>query len=153
VFLKKIRAVREDPANPMMDCYDADDLTIRAKLEVARVMASHIPTNQPPKKEESKMSLNPEYIDASAPKVQKYAIPIHYAEAPGVIRTLEALGLRPPNELRTLAASGAKVSAAGWQTTLDEVDMALAKTYADMSTRMAFKAALVRHGLMSPRRS
>jgi hypothetical protein len=147
----KIRAVREDPNDPFMDCYGNDPATL-AELAVAKVIASQSPTNQPPKKENTTMGLNPEYIDASAPKVQKHAIPINYAEAPGVIRTLEALGLRPPNQLKALAASGAKVSAAGWQTTLDEVDMALAKTYADVSTRMAFKAALVRHGLLSPRR-
>jgi hypothetical protein len=146
MILNKIRAVREDPEHPMADCYPTDVDTL-AQLAVAAAIAK-LPSN----KEQPKMSLNPEYINASARKVEKRSIPIHYAGAAGLVRTLEALGLNPAPQLGSLVASGARLNASGWQVSLDEVDMALARTYASIGERMAFKSALVHHGLMSPRR-
>jgi hypothetical protein len=128
MMLMKIRAVREDPKSPFMDCYDNDPNTL-ARLAVAKVMASQAPTEEP-KKKNPEMSLS--------------------------IRPLTSLPNRLDAEaclsvLQRLAPEWTPDSIMASQETLDiaRIDSALAYTELNTSDRFRFKQALTRHGLIS----
>jgi hypothetical protein len=74
---------------------------------------------------------------------------LNYAEASGVVRTLDDLGLKPPSLLLKLASVGAKPAEAGWRVSPIAVDAALAKTHADHADKVGFKRALCRLNLMA----
>jgi hypothetical protein len=139
----KIRAVREDPASPILECY-ADDPAALAKL-----FASHSTTTST--KEKPYMSLNPEYVTAAAkPKRAVMGVGANY-NVSALIGTLQRLELCPSGlaePLKQLAAAGQPL-AQYYQVSVYDLDRALSDVDCSVSQRLQFKSSLDRAGLLT----
>jgi hypothetical protein len=129
----KIRAVREDPEHPMMDCYPSDLDTI-AKLAVTATIANHPSNKEPPKMTDTlSTQVKPR------PTRPLTSLPSRLtAEA-----CLEIIArIDPEHTAAGIAASREKVD-------VDQIDSALEYTELSISDRFRFKQALAQLGIMS----
>jgi hypothetical protein len=150
VKVTKIKAIREDPKDPRMDCY-ANDVATQAALEISKVFS-----NQPnPKPESSKqMSIinygNPELNPTIAPK--RFVVGVIANDNPvALVKTLNRLGLcsnEMADPLKKLAAQKRPLSEF-FQVSVYDVDMALKGVEASPEDRIGFKSSLKRAGLMT----
>jgi hypothetical protein len=148
----KIRAVREDPDHPHLDCYSNDVATLAA-LAVSKVFSNHQPTTTPKKVDIEMIDINPanpNYNPTASTK--RYVAGIGANDnAQALVGALHRLGLMSHDmetPLKTLAAKGQPLSPY-FQVSVYEVDRAL-KDVANVSTqdRIGFKSSLHRAGLL-----
>jgi hypothetical protein len=148
----KIRAVRENPESPFLDCYPGTPPETLAKIFASRTATP--PTIKSPK---GKPMLNFTGFDeriaaASKGVTQQHVNGIGASNDPGrLIDVLETLELITPElavPLKTIAAHGGAVKDF---TTVSvyALDAKLRSTDATVEQRMAFKASLARHGLLT----
>jgi hypothetical protein len=148
----KIRAVIEDPASPILNCYDATNIESLAALSVSKILA-----NQPiTTKENTTMSYS-NYtgvtgLDGPAAKTKRYVQgigPMDHPEA--LVGALHRLGLLPNDltaPLKTLAAAGRPLSPY-FQVSMTDLDIALnSVANVDAAARIGFKSSLNRAGLL-----
>jgi hypothetical protein len=144
----KIRAVREDPSNPILECYRENPIGL-AKLLATRTTIQPTTT----KTKANIMSLNPEYVSASSKPATKHAVSgIGPSGDPArLIGVLANLGLCPhelATPLKQLAAAG-KPLKEFYQVSVWDLDRALQNVDCSIQNRMQFKASLDRAGLLS----
>jgi hypothetical protein len=144
----KIRAVREDPAAPLVDCYPEDPTTL-ARLFATRSTTTPTPTTTPKEKPMQNMT----NYDGNHSKVEK--TPINGINASNdpvrLIEILERLDLVSPEmakPLKTIAAHGGSVKEV-FQVSVYKLDQKLRATEASVEQRLAFKASLDRFGLLT----
>jgi hypothetical protein len=157
VIVTKIKAIREDPKDPHLDCYSTNDVATLAALEISKVFANNPILTTPPKKEDI-MSNPSGLVDSysySYSKAPKRHVPgIGSASPARLVDTLSRLGLVPSNlvdPLKTLSAHG-KPLAPYFTVSIDELDMALNGVECSTENRIRFKQALVAAGLLSTKR-
>ncbi len=143
----KIRAVAEDPENPLLDCY-ADDPTALAKFFATGTIT---PTAPPTKKDTTTMSLYPETVTAAKPS--KRPMPgIGASNDPRrLVDVLARLGLcrnEMATPLKELAATGQPLGKF-FQVSVWDLDRALADVECTVSQRMQLKASLDHAGLLT----
>jgi hypothetical protein len=143
----KIRAVREDPSNPILECYRENPIGL-AKLLATRTTIQPIATT---KTKEAIMSLNPEYV--TAPKPQKTSVSgIGASNDPKrLIDVLVRLGLCSDGlatPLKQLAAAGKPVGE-HFKVSVWDLDHKLAGVDCTLSQRMQLKASLDLAGLLA----
>jgi hypothetical protein len=140
----KIRAVREDPSAPILECY-ADDPAVLAKFFASRSTTTSSTKGKP------YMSLNPEYVTAAAkPKRAVMGVGANY-NVSALIGTLQRLELCPSGlaePLKQLAAAGQPL-AQYYQVSVWDLDRALSDVDCSVSQRLQFKSSLDRAGLLT----
>jgi hypothetical protein len=144
----KIKAVREDPNDPIVNCYSEDPITL-ARIFASR-STSTTPTPTTPKGKTPMMNMTG--YDGNHSKVEK--TPINGINASNdpvrLIEILERLDLVSPEmakPLKTIAAHGGSVKEV-FQVSVYKLDQKLRTTEASVEQRLAFKASLDRFGLL-----
>jgi hypothetical protein len=143
----KIRAIRDDPADPQMDLYAKTDVASLAALAVSKAF-SNLPT---PTKKDSKMAgVNytgvvglEERPFKSASKRHVFGISAN-DNAQAIIGTLHRLGLVGNDivaPLKQIAAAGKPLGGL-FQVSLYDVDRALSDVDATAGDKIGFKASL-----------
>jgi hypothetical protein len=149
----RIRAVRENPESPFLDCYPGTPPETLAKIFASRTTVTP-PTIQSPKEKPMLNFTNyDENLAAASKGVTKNHINgIGASDNPGrLVDVLETLELITPElavPLKTIAAHGGAVKDF---TTVSvyALDAKLRGTDATLEQRLAFKASLARHGLLT----
>jgi hypothetical protein len=143
----KIKAVREDPNDPIVNCYSEDPITL-AKIFAGRSTSTPTPPTTPKEKPMQNMT----GYDGNHSKVEK--TPINGINASNdpvrLIEILERLDLVSPEmakPLKTIAAHGGSVKEV-FQVSVYKLDQKLRTTEASVEQRLAFKASLDRFGLL-----
>jgi hypothetical protein len=154
-ILTKIKAVREDPKDPIKDCYPTTPEALVA-LSLTRVIANHQPTSL---KEESTPMIsinpaNPNYLtddDVIKASKKRYVSGVGANDNPiALVGALHRLGLcssEMAEPLKKLAAQKRPLNEF-LQVSLHDVDRALAGVECTPLERMGFKNSLNRAGLL-----
>jgi hypothetical protein len=139
ITIHKIQAVEEDPANPILECYEESTHAEIAKLFAARISQ---------KKEEPKM-IYPENLGQPQPVIE-FVPGVNASNSAGYLaRVLDRLGLIENSaELPKIEALAAHNLDTGVRVSVWKLDRALKTSGATIENRMGFKASLHAKGML-----